>query len=426
MTQQVFQPPESLNNFGRPFPFVDTDHHQSPDIVPIIIEHVENHDNTFTNQTFEEGGIHSDYLGVVDNPFTLRASRVLVAETYLRRGYVQGDDITEEGYIGEHLDPHVDDSTYFANLSGGIVKATARLISKEAISDFPAFKEFGIDPTKLNIDQDASQYREVSALAKSKEHGKRQDVLEVYASMMKHSINEDGRYWLMSVDEDLVKTLKQLFGKKSFTDIGEPEFVMGSTTVPMLLDTHKALKLMDKPYIPRYIKSIFRENLQGLDETKLSDDVLKIMRKHGVINTEKDTVPFLKRPKTWATGALASYAVARAGVIPLYSLDDHGVNMWTFLALDLATVPPYVEGLSRFQDRSSAAARRVGGVALAATSFAAPYAYVVHQAHESPNFLGAGATFMAMLGVATVGGRAWEKGTEVLSKFRAQNPTTPQ
>lgn len=369
-----------------------------------------------------EGRISLSIVGeestsLVQTPELLHKSRRLVADVYCKWGYVQPGDLTREGYLDSEVDPHVKDSDYFVHTRGEKVVATARLIAKDKLEAFPALSEFDIDEQLLrDLDGDPSHYREISALAKAPKIGHRDDVLRVYASMMQHSINTGGQYLLMSVDTRLSQKLKQLFGTKSFTQLGEPKYVLGSDTVPMVMDAHRALRLFDKRFVPNSIKDIFREGLQGLDASVLDNKTRRILQKHNVVATTNEE----KRQNTankWTKRAIVGlfgYTALRASVIPATELSSEGVNTLIFLGIDAATVVPYVEGMKWYATAKSIP-WRIGGAAVTGASFMAPYAYAAYEAGASESLLEAGgiwgATLCAVPGI--------KKAIKVMKKRRA-------
>jgi hypothetical protein len=174
----------------------------------------------------------------------------------------------------------------------------------------------------------------------------------------------------------------------------------------MLLDVHKALHLLDKPFVPADIKNIFKEGLRGVDASSMNLKTQRVLARHGIIDGESLPPRKLITGKRLATAGLAAYAFSRAGVIPATSINDDGVNPAVFLGLDVATIPTYIEGLARFTDKGTIA-RKAGGLALAAASFAAPYAYVYSEAQDSsklPETFGAfGAMLVGAIGIK----KAW-------------------
>jgi|GEM_PF-1043888 len=321
--------------------------------------------------------------GIIENPFLIHQARKLVGRVYLKYGYVTPHQITKEGYVDESVDPHVADSVYFArpNDASESMLSTARLIRKGTLEDFPAVKEFStVDPKKLaEIDSNPEHYREVSALVKAPEGGSMEDILHLYASMMKYSINNDVSRWLMSVDHKLVNRLHLLFGRRNFKKIGDTEFMMGSNTTPFVMDIQDSLQLYRYPHISKGIKKIFDEELKGVDPSKLTPKARRILERRGVIERTAESSRADKLERI-ATAGLVGYCLARAGVIPGTNLDEHGVNPWVFLGIDIATIPPYVRGLRIVGSQHSSRLKAAGGAALAGSAFMAPYGYMFAEA----------------------------------------------
>lgn len=314
------------------------------------------------------------------------SARRTVADTYLRYGYINPEDINDSGFICETLDPHVDDSVYFGFGKSGVLAATSRLIEKNSLVEFPAIKDFGIDLKALeDLELDPQKFAEISALAKAKGVGKKEDIMHVYAQMMRYSLETGHKYWLMSADVDLARKLKKVFGKKSFTELGQPRHYMGSETVPMAMDIHSSLQLYNKYFIPKWLKEIFTENLKDLNTIHLSQNEKNILEKHGVIEDSeyKDASHKLLTPERLAMGGLVAYSLLRAA--PVSTLSEYGVNAAIFLGLDLATIPPYVMGTSKLI-KGKNVKDTILGASVAIGSFSAPYAYLAIEGQEMPVF----------------------------------------
>lgn len=177
------------------------------------------------------------------------ACRRLVANRYLKEGYVTPDQITPDGFINEDVDPYVEASDYFFSATtrefvAPKVVATSRQIYIPDIAPpeewrFPVEKEFKltdqakevIQTVKLNTPH---SIREVSALAKEDETVQWKAVGELYRNMWQHSRQEDHELWVLAADENLAITLNYLFGQ-ALVPAGEAREYMGSMTEPYLL-----------------------------------------------------------------------------------------------------------------------------------------------------------------------------------------------
>lgn len=386
------------------------------------------------DQRFDNGQLatpahqHPDQIGakepetetsVITSIKELHEARQLVGKVYLRHHYVE--ELTPEGYLTPEDDPYVGVSTYFAVRRNNKVIATARAIHVEQVKDYPAVAEFGVEQAKLpNEGNDPSQFVEISALARLPKEAKTEDVLRLYAHLMRWTLESGGRYWLMSADEHLVKRLGQLFGSETIEQIGEKKRYLGSDSVPMLFDTCRALEILEESClneksvsdVSEEIKQTFRRELNGLSSEQGATG-----SSIGEEHTQVERGPAVRKLLNWknlATAGLIGYTFARAGVIPLTALDQHGVNTGVFLGLDVATVYPYVQGLEMFTNKKNTLAKKMGGLALAAASFAAPYVYVGIEAHQAPQLPEVAGIFVAML-VAVQGVR---KAVDIYQRIR--------
>ena len=85
-----------------------------------------------------------------------------------------------------------------------------------------------------------------------------------------------------------------------------------------------------------------------------------------------------RRVVTAAMFLMVAYTVLRAALV-WGALDEYGVNPWIFLALDVATAPPYVWGVGKMiqalRGIDPASMLYVGG-GVAIVSFLLPYIYL--------------------------------------------------
>src|SRR3981081_2029200 len=213
------------------------------------------------NRVNVPGLTEPDFTGKILSPSAIVEARHLVGEVYSRWGYVDSEQLTPEGYLPNDTD--IDNSTYFACFRGDRVAATVRLVTKPNIREFQTVAEFGVDPARLeDIDTDPSHFREVRALAKRPGLGHRDDVLRLYASMMRESLETDVRYWLMSADTRLAGKLRRAFGGDSFPGLADEKFYLGSPTEPMLLDVRRGVQVLCRRFfLPADVKAIFRGGL---------------------------------------------------------------------------------------------------------------------------------------------------------------------
>ena len=338
--------------------------------------------------------------GVLEDPDDISDARRLVASVYLENKYINPEDIDNSGFMVDKIDPFVEDSQYFGykNKTGRLI-ATGRLI-KLPKATYPALIEFGVRYEELltmGLSSDPKDYAEISALAKLREEGQdfgipesekeddKDAILHVYAQMFRSAIESGKKYFLMSVDIRLTNRLWKLFGRKNFIEIAEPKEYMGSKTVPMAMNIGEALKLLDK-HIPRYIKSVFIENLKGLDASRIDPEYQDVLYRHNIIEDKPD---YNKKDSNFGKNATALGAVGLAALsVGKYgaAIDVAGVQEGaTYAAVDLSTIPPYayaMKGLIEGGTFSTTKSKVLLGTL--ATSIAAPYVYLASQIDEVP------------------------------------------
>lgn len=168
------------------------------------------------------------------------ACRKLVADRYKQMKYIDDDNINPDGHLDGETDGYVDASHYFwIDDAEGQVAATFRLIRTDGARVLPietSFSRLEDEAAEFIALQRRSQPEsivEISALAKRKGmHGI--NPFDIYKSMWQYARRENIDVCAMSADAKLYGILKELFGP-AIEQIGEPEEVMGSKTVPALL-----------------------------------------------------------------------------------------------------------------------------------------------------------------------------------------------
>tara|TARA_B100001245_G_scaffold116832_1_gene85762 strand:- start:7019 stop:7810 length:792 start_codon:yes stop_codon:yes gene_type:complete len=183
--------------------------------------------------------------------------RKLVAERYLQEGYITDAQIDlADGAINRRTDPYVEQSEYFGVYDqDGVIEATARLIKvSEHPEDwvFPLEKEFHLYPQFSTLIEetrrkDPRSIVEISALAK-KEHVDHLTSLEVYRYIWQHAKRTGYNICLISADIRLGNKMSAMFGE-AIVQVGEPSYVLGSMTVPLILQTNKCAEAMKDVYL---------------------------------------------------------------------------------------------------------------------------------------------------------------------------------
>ncbi len=183
--------------------------------------------------------------------------RRLVTERYLGEGYIGTNDLEPDtGLMNSQVDPYYKHSEYFwATDSFGNVEATIRLIHHPGGNNsgwlFPMQREFDIDPVneqliQRNIADNQAAVVEISGLAERK--GADGFVaLDMYRRMWQHSMASGYDVCLISADIRLYNKLKSMFGE-AVTGVGDSKMVMGSQTVPAILQPRNCAGAMASIY----------------------------------------------------------------------------------------------------------------------------------------------------------------------------------
>lgn len=222
-------------------------------------------------------------------------ARALVAETYLRQGFITAEQLDALGCLCPDADPHVHDSVYFGFGRRGRLSCTGRLIHKSSVTQFPSIKEFALDPLQHEVLRcPPDRFAEVSALAKDPRHAEAEDVLHLYGAMMRHSLEQGRRYWLMAVDDRLISRLRLLFGRSNFTQLGSNYLGCSSlyhSTTPLVLDLHRSLHLLKKLTFPVRFKRIYAQEFEGMSMKHLGNAEAAILKRISRFSCDPHPVP---------------------------------------------------------------------------------------------------------------------------------------
>lgn len=174
-------------------------------------------------------------------------ARQLHASVYLRKGFVDNWEVTEDGVIHDDHDPHHHHSRYFTikkSSSKDEVLATARQITTATgrFSDLPMYKHSRITEEardKINLFSPKKTV-EISALVK---HGSVSPyaTLLLYRLMWQYSYKNGDELWLMACSPELYRRLKFLFGE-TIVQIGERTPYKGEDVIPVMLEVKKSVE----------------------------------------------------------------------------------------------------------------------------------------------------------------------------------------
>lgn len=235
-------------------------------------------------------------VSIVQNEQQLSEAKELHAAVFLAKGYVSEADLTSDGkHIGLTEDPYQTHSQYFIveRNHGDTTKvvASARLILSDERLGHRSFQTYEhqelLPKYRQLIERELpSSLAEVSGLVKDRSENTIVTLL-LYRAMWQYSLVTGHRYWLMSCDDRLYKRLKLLFGN-TLVEAGKRKFFKGHTVVPVILDVpysvHRLLRVARINPLKRRLQiSLVRFFLAGVDQSVLSDDQKRQLKRHKVV-----------------------------------------------------------------------------------------------------------------------------------------------
>lgn len=349
----------------------------------------------------------------------LQRAQRLHTDVYLREGFITDTDLNEQGL---YVDAYAERSTYlFAETPQR--DATIRYIRptrREGLLSLPTLEHFAVDSSTLRevaqVDRlsnlTAGQVIEVSALASvyrdsAMKHrsGDLEATKLLYARLLRQSLDDGHKLWVMNTHEQLVRHLTMLLGDDQVHRIGEPKEYLGSVTVPIALSPGSVVEsaLRDESRLGPMKREYLVKTLQGVSEAHVSNELVALLDAHGITHEKPSTAERLRRhQKALAYAGITAYALGRA--VPVANIEGFEGNIATFAAIDVATVFPYTWGLIELATAQKPV-RRLAGGAVAATSFAAPYAYFWAEGEGYPLWVnGAVAAIVGTAGLNAVRG----------------------
>ncbi|MFZ1248704.1 MAG: hypothetical protein WAQ24_00065 [Candidatus Saccharimonadales bacterium] len=389
-----------------------------------------------------------------EDPILIQKAQILTANEYLRRGFIQPNEVGEDGVILPEHDPYRSHSTYFVKTTpdGSEVVATVRVIkydAKKGDKSFPVLDHKDeLDPEYVDRLQiiGAENLLEVSALARDKKLDKDGTAaIELYKEMMLNAWESDetGKGTLiMACNPVLYEGFRMLFDgamKRIGPDLPYP----GQEAIPAMLElTDGSVRVADISNDPNnpfkaLHKAVVNYFFTGVDAKKINPRIMQGLYDNGYTalahkmeanewpNLEHEKVVLQKRIKTAgiqgkvleklkkykpeiiANIALAVYTALRT-VGVAQGVDPYSDTNWeSFLAVELGTQVPYTWGFSDIirgsmrdnypRSRKALAATAIG------SAFVAPYAYLaangatesLEGAMTTGTILGVGAYFLS-------------------------------
>lgn len=353
---------------------------------------------------------------------TLRAQEIHT-KVYLEKGFIDEHQLNEDGLF---IDDYADRSAYFFH-EGSRREVGARLISatkKDKLLSLPTAKLFSIDPDTLT--EAAGVHRlgdlrqkdvvEVSGLAaRIKEAavedgvpGELDPVSILYAKMLRHSIEEGHKVWLLNADPLLLRDMKHRLGHDQVVEVGEKQQYMGPPTRPAAINPSKVVESVlagDNEQNKQFIGAAFH----GINLTNASKSVRELVKENDIPYVEGSRArKVLLDPRTAAYSVILGYSAARA--LPVTAVDEFEGSVPALWAIDVGTAIPYTWGVIETFSNNTPLSRKVGHVAaksigatVAAGTFIAPYAYFYANGREYPGYVNAViAGFVGVAGVSEV------------------------
>ena len=234
------------------------------------------------------------------------AAQELHTKVYLEKQYIEQEDLDDTGIF---TDEYSDRATYIL-AQNGQRQSTCRYISankKEGIRSLPTARHFSLDATEIQraiggrlADMKSSEVIEVSALASVRLDGAVKEDSELrklnttwllYSEILRESLDNGHRLWLLNTHDELVRSLEGVLGKEQIYRLGEPKMHMGSVTVPVALNPQEVIlsALEDDSPTGELKRRHLKETLAGVSDKKLTNKMKHALREHNI--------PYDERPR---------------------------------------------------------------------------------------------------------------------------------
>lgn len=373
----------------------------------------------------------------------LRA-QTLSTNKYLEMNWVSPAELNEKGLF---IDEYAERSVYlFAENS--VRDSTCRYIQatkEEGIMSLPTAKYFALDVDEIrkaagieSISKlKAREVIEVSALASIHREGEatgRRSELDatrlLYARILRDSLDQGHKLWLLNTSEGLLRSLELFLGKDQIHRLGDPVDYRNSMVVPAAINPQEVVRssLADETQLGDVKRQYLKEILKGVSDKHLSPELITLLDKHNIpYERTKGWERLVRQRKKFGAAALAglgAWSVVKAA--PIFTVD--GPTGVAFGVIDLATIPPYLWGISE-SVAGKTPTRRFLASSVLAGSIVAPYAYLWGVGEEYPWWVNGFAG--SILGVAALSaGRALHKDIKISRALRTAilvpEPKTPE
>ena len=351
-----------------------------------------------------------------------RRAQEIHTEVYLQRGFIDEEQLNDEGLF---VDEYAERSAYFFHEGAGR-EVGARLISatkKEKLLSLPTAKLFAIDPDKVAEaagvqrlgDLGRHDVVEVSGLASRARElpidgspSELDPVSILYAKMIRHSVEQGHKLWLLNADPLLLRDMKHRLGDEQVIEVGEKRRYMGPPTRPAAINPSRVVEDVftgDNEQNQQFLTAAF----DGIDLSNASKRVRQLVKERDIPHTEGSCVKkVLLDPRTAAYSVIFGYSAARA--IPVTAVDEFEGSVPALWAIDVGTAIPYTWGVIETFSGDTPLSRKIGrtaaksiGATVAAGTFIAPYAYFYANGREYPAYVNAVvAGFVGIAGISEV------------------------
>lgn len=327
------------------------------------------------------------------------AAQLLHTRVYLREGHITESDVNPMGY---YHDAYVPRSTYYFVRNTTKV-ASARLIHASKIDgmlSLPTARYFASDPEAIReaagvrrlTDIKHDEAVEVSALASERFDGGKSDgdfdaVISLYSTMIRDSLEQGHKLWLLNTEPTFIRRLSILVGQSQVHQLGEAQTYMGAPTVPAAINPQEVVRTVLRNEDDKYAlqKLHLVELLRGVDARRVPKDIRELMTESGIEFRSPNWLKSRFSTKEMiGHAAVMAYSMSRA--IPAGNLDQFHGDTAVLWGVDVATSLPYSMGLAKMYGGKSTK-EKLAGAAMAIPSFLAPYAYLYANGEGYPGYV---------------------------------------
>jgi hypothetical protein len=343
-------------------------------------------------------------------------AQALHTQVYLDKEYIDERDINSQGVF---IDKYSHRSTYLLS-EGEYRRSACRYISadkKDILLSLPTAENFSIDPEVIKLvsgvnrlsDIKYSEVIEVSGLASIQldpsfnKRGRREELDAtrlLYASIIRHSLDEGHKLWLLNIDEKLLRSLEVLIGREQVHRLGEAKKYIGPSTVPVAINPQEVVRaaFADESEFGEMKRQYLLESLPGVRGKYLPKDIKDSLTEHNIPYEEEAQLRrLLTNRRALAYAAILGYSSARA--LPVGAVEEFQGSVPLLWAIDIGTAVPYTWGLIETV-AAKTPVRRVVGATVAGGSFVAPYAYFWAEGQDYPPYVNA--VIGGLIGTATL------------------------